>query len=214
MALRCGQCGAVTHCIDKDGRVARLPAAIFQMRSNAKQAGIFSPDISWSTGLLMFLVPSSYNANRLQVSFKVTESGRRHTLKVACAKRLHSGGHGPSSELQNVRKANGKRAGGSLYLAPRLVVGSVKFWWNSDEISLKFSKIWPKFSKILRNFCKILASFLLKFWVQSGAKGWKSCRSRKIWKNAPFLAIVAVDTAENEPSKVCPLSVYRSLRWN
>ena len=32
-------------------------------------------------------------------------------------------------------------------------------------------------------------------------------------KNAPTLAIVAVDTAENEPSKVCPLSVYRSLRF-
>ena len=53
---------------------------------------------------------------------------------------------------------------------------------------------------------------MLKFWVESGAKGWKSCRSRKIWKNAPTLAIVAVDTAENEPFEVCPLSVYRSLR--
>ena len=35
----------------------------------------------------------------------------------------------------------------------------------------------------------------------------------KSGKNAPTLAIVAVDTAENEPSKVCPLSVYRSLRF-
>ena len=29
-------------------------------------------------------------------------------------------------------------------------------------------------------------------------------------KNAPTLAIGGLDTAENEPSKVCPLSVYRS----
>ena len=92
------------------------------------------------------------------------------------------------------------------------ILRNFQIWWNSDEISLKFSKIWMKFSKNLQNLCKILASFLVKFWVQSGAKGWKYCRSRKIWKNAPTLAIVAVDTAENEPSKVCPLSVYRSSR--
>ena len=30
----------------------------------------------------------------------------------------------------------------------------------------------------------------------------KSCRARKILKNAPTLAIVAVHTDENEPSKV------------
>ena len=72
----------------------------------------------------------------------------------------------------------------------------MKFWWNSDEISLKFSKIWTKFSKILQNLCKILASFSLKFWVQSGAKEWKSCRSRKIWKNALTLrALVAARSA-------------------
>ena len=31
-------------------------------------------------------------------------------------------------------------------------------------------------------------------------------------KNEPTLAIRGVDTAENEPCKVCPLSVYRSPR--
>ena len=44
--------------------------------------------------------------------------------------------------------------------------------------------------------------FLLKFRGLSGAKAKESCRSRKILKNAPLLAIVAVDTAENEPLKV------------
>ena len=87
---------------------------------------------------------------------------------------------------------------------------SAKFWWNPDEISLKFSKIWTKLSKILQNFCKILASFLLKFWVQSGAKGWKSCRSRKIWKNAPTLAIVAVDATENERFLIFRFSTWFS----
>ena len=44
--------------------------------------------------------------------------------------------------------------------------------------------------------------FLLKFWDLSGAKVWESCRSRKIQQNEYLVAIVAVDTAENEPSKV------------
>ena len=44
--------------------------------------------------------------------------------------------------------------------------------------------------------------FLLNFRDWSGAKECKSCRSRKMQKNASLLAIVAVDTAENEPSEV------------
>ena len=52
---------------------------------------------------------------------------------------------------------------------------------------------------ILQNFD---AAFLLKNCDWSGAKECESCRSRKMLKNAPTLAIVAVDTAENEPSKV------------
>ena len=49
---------------------------------------------------------------------------------------------------------------------------------------------------------KIVTTFLLKFWDLSGAKVWKSCRSRKSWKNEYLVAIVAVDTAENGPPKV------------
>ena len=45
-------------------------------------------------------------------------------------------------------------------------------------------------------------NFYLEFCGFSGTKAKKSCRSRKILKNASFLAIVAVDTAENEPLKV------------
>ena len=43
---------------------------------------------------------------------------------------------------------------------------------------------------------------ICKFWDRSGSKECKSCRSRKMLQNASLLAIVAVDTAENEPSKV------------
>ena len=49
---------------------------------------------------------------------------------------------------------------------------------------------------------KTFDDLLLKFRGLSGAKAKESCRSRKNLKNAPLLAIVAVDTAENEPLKV------------
>ena len=45
-----------------------------------------------------------------------------------------------------------------------------------------------------------LFRFFQKFWFQSGAKVCESCRSRKMLKNAPTLAIRGVDTAENEPT--------------
>ena len=41
------------------------------------------------------------------------------------------------------------------------------------------------------------------------------CRSRRELSNAYLLAKFGFDTAENEPCKVCPLSVYRSPRsWS
>ena len=43
---------------------------------------------------------------------------------------------------------------------------------------------------------------LLEFLGVSVAKANKSCRARKILTNASFLAIVAIDTADNEPLKV------------
>ena len=43
--------------------------------------------------------------------------------------------------------------------------------------------------------------FLLEFWGGSGAKAKRSCRARKMRKNEPTLAIVAVHTEENEPPK-------------
>ena len=39
------------------------------------------------------------------------------------------------------------------------------------------------------------------------------CRSRRELSNAYLLAKIGFDTAENEPCKVCPLSVYRSPRY-
>ena len=39
------------------------------------------------------------------------------------------------------------------------------------------------------------------------------CRSRRELSNEYLLAKIGVDTAENEPCKVCPPSAYRSPRW-
>ena len=58
---------------------------------------------------------------------------------------------------------------------------------------------------------KISDDFLLKFWNLRGAKVCTSCRSRKMLKNAPTLAIVAVDTAENEPLKISLVHFISSI---
>ena len=39
------------------------------------------------------------------------------------------------------------------------------------------------------------------------------CRSRRELSNAYFLANFGIDTADNEPFQVCPLSAYRSPRF-
>ena len=85
----------------------------------------------------------------------------------------------------------------------------VKFRQNFIKISKKnttFNVFSMKFElnklfKLFKNG-RIVTTFLLKFWDLSGAKVWKSCRSRKSWKNEYLVAIVAVDTAENGPPKV------------
>ena len=59
--------------------------------------------------------------------------------------------------------------------------------------------------------CKICGENLLNFSDRSGAKECKSCRAQKMLQNAPFLAIVAVDTDENEPSKVRQLDNWVRL---
>ena len=59
-----------------------------------------------------------------------------------------------------------------------------------------------KNAKKTKIFQQNLDGFSLEFWDLSGAKVWKYCRSRKTWKNEYLVAIVAVDTAENEPLKV------------
>ena len=92
------------------------------------------------------------------------------------------------------------------------------FWeypWNSDKIPPKFRRKMTKFIDQNRNEMKFhfipakkFDGFLLEFWGVSGAKAKKSCRARKILKNASFLAIVAVDTAENEPLKVWGVSFH------
>ena len=40
------------------------------------------------------------------------------------------------------------------------------------------------------------------------------CRSRRELSNEYLLAKFGFDTAENEPCKVCPLSAYRSPRFD
>ena len=88
---------------------------------------------------------------------------------------------------------------------------SVKFWQNSTEISQKNDQIHrPKseWNEISFHSGQKVWRFFLEFWGVSGAKAKKSCRARKILKNACFLAIVAVDTAENEPLKVWAVSFH------
>ena len=63
---------------------------------------------------------------------------------------------------------------------------------DQNQNEMKFHFIPPKkFDDVSLEFCGF-----------SGAKAKKSCISRKILKNASFLATVAVHTAENEPLKV------------
>ena len=60
------------------------------------------------------------------------------------------------------------------------------------------SKIKYFFSKILAKFFK----FFQKIEKFSSREECRICRSQKMLKNAPILAIGGFDTAENEPSKV------------
>ena len=78
----------------------------------------------------------------------------------------------------------------------------VKFQRNLERKLSKFDIFVEK----LRKNCKIYDEHLLNFSGRSGAKECKSCRVQKMLQNAAFLAIVAVDTDENEPSKV-------SMKW-
>ena len=67
--------------------------------------------------------------------------------------------------------------------------------WNSDKFSSKSAR---KHVKLIQNSqkmmkfggknCKNKNEKLTNIWVWSGAKEWESCRSRKMWKNAPTLA--------------------------
>ena len=80
-----------------------------------------------------------------------------------------------------------------------------KIGQNFTEKSQKssiFCKNEMKFCSFHFIRAKFWTRFLLKFLDLSGAKECKSCRSRKMLQNEPLVAIVAVDTAENEPLKV------------
>ena len=59
---------------------------------------------------------------------------------------------------------------------------------------------------------KKMLTILADILGSGGAKVCKSCRSRQELSNEYLLAKIGVDTAENEPLQVCPLSAYRSPR--
>ena len=106
------------------------------------------------------------------------------------------------------------------------------FLWESRDISSfsenireiltkfhqNFAEKWPnsltkvgmKWNFISFHFtpAKKFDGFLLEFWGVSGAKAKKSCKARKMLKNEATLAIVAVDTGENEPLKVWGVSFH------
>ena len=86
-----------------------------------------------------------------------------------------------------------------LTLSPKISKNSAKLSSKSSRKSFIFHSANEISFFILQNFD---AAFLLKNCDWSGAKECESCRSRKMLKNAPTLAIVAVHTEENEPPKV------------
>ena len=47
----------------------------------------------------------------------------------------------------------------------------------------------PIFKSFFAKFAKFLKTYFVKFWVWSGAKACKFCRSRKTWKNEYLVAI-------------------------
>ena len=55
----------------------------------------------------------------------------------------------------------------------------------------------------------MLTIFGWTFWDWRTVQRSASCRSRRELSNEYLLAKIGVDTAENEPCKVCPLSAYR-----
>ena len=57
------------------------------------------------------------------------------------------------------------------------------------------------FAKFTRK-CEKFDDVFLKYWGLSGAKAWKSCRSRQELSNGYLLAKIDVDTAENESSEI------------
>ena len=88
----------------------------------------------------------------------------------------------------------------------------IKFHQNfAEKWPNSLTKVGMKWNFISFHFipAKKFDGFLLEFWGVSGAKAKKSCRARKmLLKNEPTLAIVAVDTAENEPLKVWGVSFH------
>ena len=86
-----------------------------------------------------------------------------------------------------------------LTLSTEISKKSAKFSSKSSRKSFIFHSANEISFFILQNFD---AAFLLKNCDWSGAKECESCRSRKMLKNAPTLAIVAVHTDESDPSRV------------
>ena len=57
----------------------------------------------------------------------------------------------------------------------------------------------------------------IKYCGLSGAKACKSCRSRQELSNAYFVAKIGFDTAENEPSEICPIepmTLRHQVKWS
>ena len=82
-----------------------------------------------------------------------------------------------------------------------------------------------RFYEILANFCqnisehfvkkisKIFGKFCQKKWDSGAVQRSALCRSRRELSNAYFLAKFGFDTAENEPSKVCPMRGPSAVWW-
>ena len=101
------------------------------------------------------------------------------------------------------------------YLAKfsRILQNFAKNQWFSQKSAVFLQKS-GDFAKNLQNFCQISGFLQKKMLIFAKTADFfqnfenfenlarKFCRSRKTWKNEYLVAILAVDTAENEPSKV------------
>ena len=80
---------------------------------------------------------------------------------------------------------------------------NIEILMNFHQNQSEKRRIWYKnVDFFFRKISKFSCEFLQQFWVSTGAKECRSCRSRKMLQNGTLVAKIGFDTEENEPAKV------------